>query len=86
MKTYYLLTEWSIEPFKVNNPLWEKLHKDRNGYISYALKDKIKEVLEKYNLPATIFNLNCLEQLGGVILTLEEVENKKLLEKLGSRK
>ncbi|MFW6130309.1 MAG: hypothetical protein ACOC56_03920 [Atribacterota bacterium] len=61
---------------KLNAELNHKLHQD---FKPYYFKKEFKEFLDKHNLHPTIFNLNCLFELGGVILTDAQVKNLRKL-------
>lgn len=56
----------SIEEIKISADMWRTLHFNSRDY--YFRKEN-KVFLDKYNLESAIFNLNCLRELKGVILT-----------------
>lgn len=56
----------SIEEIKISADMWRELHFNKREY--YFRKEN-KVFLDKHNLKPTIFNLNCLKGLSGVILT-----------------
>lgn len=64
----------NVEKFNLSNALNGKLHEDFKDYYLYK---EYKDFLNKYSLEPTIFNLNCLEILKGVILTDTQIKNLK---------
>ena len=65
VKILFLATG-NIEEIKINASLWWKLHQKQKYY---PFDSKFYDLLNKYNLRPTIFNLNCLFELRGIILT-----------------
>ena len=64
-----------IQEIKISSILWTKIHNHR---ITHFFKKEFKIFLDKYNLSPTYFNLNCLDEFRGVILTNEQIQNLKL--------
>ena len=60
------ISSGAIEEIKISAFIWSALHFNKRQY--FYKKDRA-EFLKRNNLKPTIFNLNCLEELGGVILT-----------------
>jgi hypothetical protein len=60
-----------IEEIKISPDMWTWLHHDNE--ISFD-KDK-KDFFDRFNLESTIFNINCLSKLDGVILTDMQIAN-----------
>lgn len=55
-----------IEDIKINSEMWKKLHEEKKDYW---FKKEFNLFLENFNFESTVFNLNCLDELNGVILT-----------------
>lgn len=64
-----------LENFNLSDSLNEKLHRDFEGFFYKEWSDFLKS----YGLEPTIFNLNCLELVKGVILTDSQVKNLREL-------
>lgn len=58
----------NIEEIKISGGfgLWGGLHNQR---VNHFYNKEYDNFLKKYNLKPTYFNLNCLDELRGVILT-----------------
>jgi hypothetical protein len=56
----------NIEEIKISSGLWGGLHNHR---VEHFYNKEYDKFFKKYNLKPTIFNLNCLDVLRGVILT-----------------
>jgi len=74
-----------LKKFNLTNGLNHRLHqhlkidKGKAEPIRFIFRKEFKEFLDKYSLEPTIFNLNCLEELGGVVLTdlqVKELNNR----------
>lgn len=82
MEKKILKLNGKIENIKISSGMWEKLHQNhkvKNGKVEpfyYSFNKEFKYFLNKYNLRTTYFNLNCLDELNGVVLT--DIEIKKL--------
>lgn len=66
----------NIEEIKIKSDLWYKLHSDTKNY--YFIHKEYSKFLKSYSLHPTIFNLNCLRELRGVILTDSEINKLNL--------
>ena len=69
-----LMATDNIEEIKISGGLglWGYLHSNRKNHFYNKEYDTF---LKKYNLEPTIFNLNCLDELRGVILTDIQIFN-----------
>lgn len=81
METNILKLNGNIERFNLTPDLNRKLHQhqkiNKKGEaedLSFRFDKQFKAFLDKHNLEPTIFNLNCLNKLEGVILTDKQVE------------
>ncbi len=64
-----------IGGIKISPDLWRKLHFNTEDY--YYIHKEFNSFLNKNNLNHTIFNLNCLRELKGVILTELQIKELK---------
>jgi hypothetical protein len=87
MEKKILKLNGKIEQIKITSGLWGGLNtcgyvcfngKNKGVYFNYeySFNKEFKDFLDKFNLKPTFFNLNCLENLKGVILT--DLQIKKL--------
>lgn len=72
-----------IEEIKISSDLWAKLHKEQKSY--YYIHKENKTFLNRWSLKPTIFNLNCLVELKGVILTDTQILKLNTNEKEGKK-
>ena len=70
VKILFMVTG-NIENIKISTNLWNSLHYHRENKHFYR-KD-IHNFFKKYNLKPTYFNLNCMGELMGVILTDSQI-------------
>jgi len=67
-----LIATNDIHKIKISVDLWRKLHHEQKHYF---FNKEYKIFLDKYGLKPTTFNLNCLDELRGVILTELQIFN-----------
>ena len=71
-----------IENLIISPKLWRNLHesyKIKKGIVvknEYYFKKEFKDFLDLNKLKSTIFNLNCLEELNGIILTKTQIKKR----------
>ena len=63
----------NIEEIKISSTLWSKLHHKQKDSNYWFNKENFL-FLDKFDLKPTVFNLNCLNELKGIILTDRQVD------------
>lgn len=63
----------NIEEIKISSELWARLHNSNNHFFNKG----VSAFLKRNGLKPTMFNLNCIDKLRGVILTEAQILNLK---------